>query len=128
MKLKEEYNRLVKSVKANAKESGNKIKNEEIAKRLGFTKPYFSELLKGSLAVKAEHIEAFKAHFSKELSAGEKPAPAGDSLNRERALIKVLLHEVAKLKSAATGIALETVLQEFEKDARSIMYELNNQE
>ncbi|GAA3925492.1 hypothetical protein GO495_04045 [Chitinophaga oryziterrae] len=126
MKLKEEYNRLVKSVKANAKESGNKIKNEEIAKRLGFTKSYFSELLKGSLAVKEEHIEGFKAYFSKELSGDVKPAPAWDSMNRERALIKVLLHEVAKLKSAATGAAIEVVLAEFEKDTRDVMNELND--
>lgn len=81
------------------------------------------------MAVKEKHMEDFKAPFSKKLSTENiRPADAGDSLNRERAIIKVLLHEVAKLKSTATGIAIETVLQEFEKDVRSNMDELNSQE
>ncbi|MVT39747.1 hypothetical protein GO495_04060 [Chitinophaga oryziterrae] len=125
MKLKEEYNDLVKSVKTNAKASGNKINNEDIAKRLGLTRTYFSGLLGGSVAVKEKHIEDFKAHFSKELSTDIKPADAGDPLNRERAIMKTLLHRFAKLEAKITDRPIGDILDELEEDIIVNLKDLN---
>jgi hypothetical protein len=125
MKLIEEYNHLVKSVKTNAKASGNKINNEDIAKRLGLTRTYFSGLLGGSVAVKEKHIEDFKAHFSKELSTAIRPATAGDPLNRERAMIKALLHRFAKLEAKVTDRPIQEILDELEEDIILHLNDLN---
>ncbi|SEW21109.1 hypothetical protein SAMN05428988_3173 [Chitinophaga sp. YR573] len=123
MKLIEEYNHLVKSVKATAKASGNKINNEDISKRLGFTRTYFSGLLGGSVAIKEKHIKDFKAHFSKELSADIKPAPAGNPLDRAEATIKALLHRFAKLEAKVTNRPIQEILDELDDD---IILQLND--
>lgn len=125
MKLTEEYNRLVKSVKDSVKAKGGKITNEQLAKKVGLTRTYFSSLLGGSEAVKEKHIEDFKAHFRDELRGIEKPAPAGDKLNRERALIKVLLHEVARLKSKDEKIPFAQALEELKQSTNLVLDDLD---
>lgn len=120
MKHKEEYKKLVEIVKNRAKENGKKIRNEDIATKLGISRTYLSDLigLPGK-DVTPKHIEDFKAHFREELSGAaesNKPALPGDSGNRERALIKVLMHRVAKLEADRLGMPVEAVLAELEKD------------
>lgn len=116
MELKEQFNELVKSVKIKAKEKGKKITNEEIADKMSIGRTYLSGLLGGSKEVTKKHIEDFKSHFQNELQGIEKPAPAGDKLNRERAIIKVLMHRVAKLEAERLGMPVKDVLAELEKD------------
>jgi transcriptional regulator with XRE-family HTH domain len=116
MNLKEEYNSLVKTVKNTVKERGGKITNEEMAERLNISRTYLSGLLGGSKEVTKKHIDDFKSHYRDELAGVIRPSEAGDAVNRERALIKVLLHRVAKLEAERLGMPVETVLAELEKD------------
>ena len=116
MEFKKELNRLVEIVKAAYLKQGSKITNEEIAKRLGYNRSYFSTLTGSTGKVEKEHIDNFKAHFQSELSGVIKPSPPGDELNRERALIKMLYQRVAKLEAERLGISVEVVMKEMEKD------------
>jgi len=107
MEFKKELNKLVDIVKAAYLKHGSKITNEEIAKRLGYNRSYFSTLTGATGKVEKEHIENFKAHFHSELNGVVKPAAPGDSINRERALIKVLLHQVATLTAEISVLKKE---------------------
>lgn len=54
----------------------------------------------------------------------EKPALAGDKLNRERALIKVLLHEVARLKAKDEGITFAEALDKLKQSTSLVLDDL----
>jgi transcriptional regulator with XRE-family HTH domain len=125
MKLSDEYSLLVKSIKNKVKERGERITNEEIAKRLGLTRTYFSSLLNETTPIKAKHIEDLKAHFQMDLSSIDKPAPAGDKLNRERAIIKVLIHEVARLKAKDEGITFDEALSKLKQSTSLVLDDLD---
>jgi len=115
MDSKKEYIKLVGTVKNLAKARGERLTNEEIANRLGYNRSYFSTLMGSAGKVEKSHIEDFKLRFQNELAGVIKPVE-GDSVNRERALIKVLMHRVAKLEAERLGIPVELVLAELEKD------------
>lgn len=127
MEFKKELNKLVEIVKATYRNQGSKITNEEIATRLGYNRSYFSTLTGASGKVEKEHLENFKAHFQSELAGVIKPSPPGNDLNRERALIKMLFHRVAKLESDRLGIPLEVVMTEMEKDTMIAWKDLEGQ-
>jgi len=116
MNLKEEYNSLVKTVKNAVKLAGGKITNEEMAERLNISRTYLSGLLGGSKEITKKHIDDFKSHFRDELAGIIRPSGPGDVVNRERALIKVLMDRVAKLEAERLGMPVESVLVELEKD------------
>lgn len=117
MKHKEDFKKLVETVKNRAKENGKRLLNEEIAGRLGISRTYLSDLIGvPGKDVTLKHIEDFRAHFREELTGVIKPSEAGDVINRERALIKVLMHRVAKLEAERLGISMNDVLDELEKD------------
>src|SRR5687767_3079643 len=124
MKLFEEYSNLVKTIKSKTKQGGGKITNEEIAKRLGLTRTYFSTLLNGTVPVKEKHIEDLKAHFQEVFSEVEKPALPGDKINRERAIIKVLMHEVAILKADKEGITFAEALAKLKQSTSLVLDDL----
>jgi len=116
MELKEQYRELVKKIKGSALANGKKLRNEDMAKRMGYNPNYFSTLTGGSGTVTQQHVDDLKRYFQEELTGVIKPAPPGNELNRERALIKMLYHRVAKLEADRLGIPLEVVMKEMEKD------------
>lgn len=115
MDFKNELQSLVKSVKEASKKNGVSLKNEDIAKRLGISRTYLSDLLGRNGEVTEKNIILFKEKFKVELGV-IKPSEAGDMINRERALIKVLMHRVAKLEAERLGMTVQAVLDELEKD------------
>jgi len=60
-------------------------------------------------------------HINKKI---EKPAPPGDKLNRERALIKVLIHEVAILKADKEGITFAEALEKLKQSTSLVLDDL----
>ncbi|WP_126244369.1 hypothetical protein [Chitinophaga rhizosphaerae] len=116
MDFKIELQKLVDIVKNNSKMAGAPLTNEAIAKRLGYTRTHFSTLLGSNGKVYQEHLDNFKAHFRTELVGIGKPALPGDELNRERALLKVLVQRVAKQEAERLGISVEKALEEIERD------------
>jgi len=128
MKNKEQLQKLVETAKINAKVGGVKLRNEDIAKRMGITRTYLSDLLgEPGKDVTSKHVEDFKAHFKDELGGIIKPSGPSNELNRERALIRVLMQRVAKLESERLGIPVEKVLKELEQDTMIAWKDLENE-
>lgn len=125
MDLLKEYNSIIKNLKISARQAGTKLNNDEIASRLGLSRTYLSALLNGSTPVNKKHVEDLKAHFSAELRGmPNKPALSGDQINRERALIKMLMHRLAKAEAKLYSRPLEDVLQEMEADTTLYLNDL----
>lgn len=61
------------------------------------------------------------------LTQAEKPSPPGDVMNRERALIKVLLHRVIKLEAARLSMPEAKVQAELEADTRIALADLEKE-
>lgn len=116
MDYKTEFQEVVKSLKAREMMRGGKLRNEDIADKLGYNSDYFNSLNGKSGKVTEDHLNTIKMVFKDELGEIRKPSLPGNEVNRERALIKVLLHRVAKLEAERLGIPVETVLAEMEKD------------
>lgn len=68
MDFKSEFKNLVKIVKDVAKLAGEPLRNEDIAKRLGVSRTYLSDLLGAHGEVTEKHIGLFKERFKSELS------------------------------------------------------------
>ncbi len=128
MNYKEEYNRLVDLLKSKAKENNVRLRNEDIAEQLSYTRSYFSTLLGKGGKVEKSHIDALKAHFSNELNGVFKPSKPNDLLNRERALLKVLLSEVAKISSAYYNKPIEQILNEINQNTTIEMNSLQGEQ
>jgi len=125
MDFKNELRELVEIVKLNSKKAGGKLTNEEIAKRLGYSRPYFSTLIGTAGKVEKDHIDNFKSRFRDELEGKFiKPSLPGDVLNRERALIKVLFHRVVKLEAQRLGMPEDKVIAEMERDTNIALADL----
>jgi hypothetical protein len=122
MNLKEEYQKLVKTVKDNAVKNGTKLRSEDIAKRLRYDRAYFSTLVGAKGKVTAEHIETFKLHFIRELAQEGRPAP-GNKLNPERAFMMALLEDYATRMAELTkgAVDAEVVKKGVERRANSIL-------
>lgn len=116
MDYKKEFQEIVKSLKANALLAGNKLRNEDIAGRLGYNSDYFNTLNGKSGKVTEDHLNTLKMAFKDELNGVVKPSLPGNELNRERALIKMLYHRVAKLEAERLGVPVELVIKEMEQD------------
>ncbi len=95
-----------------------------IAKRIKYSREYLSQAKKTNPEGLYSLLED---HFGSELSGIKKPSKPGDVLNKERALIHVLLHRVAKLESDRLGIPVEKVLEELQKDTMLAWQDLNNE-
>lgn len=121
MNLKEQFRALVESVKKRAKERGDKIRNEEIASRLGITRTYLSDLLgEPGKEVSAKHVEDFKAHFREELH-GAMLTPKDKKITPERALVLAMLQDYAEWKAAETGQTFDQVKDGIKKKASLIL-------
>lgn len=120
MNIKEEYRILVKTVKDSAAKRGRKLRNEDIAKRLGYDRAYFSTLTGNTGKVTKEHLEEFKLHFQEELFDEVKAKP-GDTLNPERALLLAILEDYATRISEITRIDADVVKKGVLRRATSIL-------
>jgi hypothetical protein len=128
MELKERYRTLVKTLKGAALSAVLKLRNEDIAKKMGYNPNYFSTLTGGSGVVTQQHIDDLQNYFKDELAGVVKPSLPGDPLNRERAIIQVLLQRVAKLEADRLGIPVEKVLSELEQDTMIAWKDLENKQ
>lgn len=128
MKYKEELINLTKTVKANTKANGGKLRNEDIAERMDMTRQHFQDLLREDGAeVNSNHIFLFKSKFVNELQGVQLPAKPKDPLNRERAYIKTLVQRFAAFESRVTGQDKKKILEEIERDTISYLRELEGQ-
>lgn len=125
MDYKVELVNLVKTVKANVKIAGEKLRNEDIAVKLKMSKAHFQDLLSpGGASVTDKHILVFKTVFKNELAGAMKPSKPKDPLNVERAYIKTLVQRFAALESRLTGQEKTIILAEIERDTISNLREL----
>lgn len=126
MNCKEEYRNLVERVKRAAKLKGEKLRNEDIATRLGITRTYLSDLVGvPGKEVTNKHIEDFKAHFRQELSGAYTPK-INDEMNPERALYLAMLQDYTEWKAEVTGQPFETVKAGLKKKASLILTDLHS--
>ncbi|SEV88430.1 hypothetical protein SAMN05428988_0105 [Chitinophaga sp. YR573] len=128
MKLKEQYKELVKTIKSRSKEGGIRLRNEDIAKRMGYNSNYFSTLTGESGTVTQQHIDVLKTYFQDELAGIIKPASSGDPVNRERAIIKMLYQRLAKSESERLGIPIEKVMDEMDRDTMIAWRDLESED
>lgn len=127
MELKEQYKDLVKRIKQVAKEAGGKLRNEDMAKRMGYNPNYFSTLTGGSGVVSQQHIDDIKLHFKNELEGIYVPVPEiDDQMNPERALLLAMLEDYAEWKAAQTGQTFEGVKDGLTKRATTILHGLRS--
>ena len=128
MDYKKEFQEIVKSLKANALLAGNKLRNEDIAGKLGYNPDYFNTLNGKSGKVTEDHLNTLKMAFKDELNGVVKPSPPGDKLNRERALIRMLYQRVAKLEAERLGVPIERVMDEMDDDTMIAWRELEKED
>lgn len=126
MDYKEELKRLIQIVKEKAKEGGERIKSEDIASRLGYERPYLSQLIGPRGVVNESHILLFKTKFSNELGDLSDLAKTGDKRNPERALIMALLDDYCAWKGAQTGAGFDQVKSEVQRKAELILKGLDS--
>lgn len=91
---------------------------KEIVEKTGYNSGIVSEYLNGKKKVSESFLKEFCKAFNIDYYAVFviKPSEPGDSGNRERALIKVLMDRVAKLEAERLGMSVKDVLAELEKD------------
>lgn len=103
MDFKTELQSLVKLVKDNAKKNGAPVKNEEIAKRMGVSRTYFSDLLGANAEVTEKHVALFKEKFKQEI--GEITRHSADKRrNPERAMLLALLVDYCENEAKKEGL------------------------
>ncbi|RPE05510.1 hypothetical protein EGT74_24305 [Chitinophaga lutea] len=122
MNLKEEYQELVKKLKEVAAEGGVKLRNADIAQKLGYNPDYFSSLNGKSGSVTQDHINQFKNVFGDQLAG--KPiliAPPGAPLNPQTALMLAILEDYAEWKAEMTHQTFESVKDGIKKRGRRIL-------
>lgn len=126
MEHKKELKRLVELVKANAKKEGIKVRNEDIAHRLGYkTRTYLSDLLNPvGKPVTAKHIDDFRLRFADELKGVFKPSPPHDETNRERAMLKAYRLRIAKLEAIVYNKTIEECLNDLDRDTTTYLDDL----
>lgn len=123
MEFKKEIENLLTELKNNG--WGRK----EIEKELGYNANYISQALsRGGNAALVSNLRRLSETVRLRSNDGQaflKPSAPGDELNRERAIIKMLFHRVAKLEAERLGIPVEKVLEEMERDTRIALRDLN---
>lgn len=67
MDFKKEYKKLLGIAKRNLLQAGKPCRNEDIAKKLGYTRSYLSQLIGERGVVTKDHINTFKLHFKEML-------------------------------------------------------------
>lgn len=125
MDFKKELQYLVKSVKEATKKNGTPLKNEDIAKRLGITRTYLSDLTGNNAEVTEKNIILFREKFKAEL-AGQYIPRVNDDLNPERAIMLAMIEDYIEWKAAVTGVQPEEVKKVLEKRATGALDRLHS--
>lgn len=125
MDFKNDLRALVDFVKNQTRDAGGRLTNEEIAKRLGYGRTYFSSLLGESGRVEQKHIENFKAHFKDELRGVANVKP-GDTMNPEKALFFAFLQDYAEWKADVTGQSFAQVKSGIKQKGRQILEDFDS--
>ena len=120
MDSKKELQQLVKIVKAHARAGGNALKNEEIAKKMGVTRTYLSDLLGVNGHVTEKHVIIFKEKFKTERVAAGMPT-AGDKMNPLTGLLLAFLDDYIEWKAEKEGISYKTVKGRITRKAESFL-------
>jgi hypothetical protein len=98
---------------------------KEIEREFEYNPNYISQALsRGGNQKLLLNLRKLKAHLVNDKDKVVKPAPAGDKLNRERALLKVLLHEVARLKAKDEGITFADALAQLKQSTNLVLEDL----
>lgn len=123
MNLKEEYIRLVDSVKNHLKQQGKPHRDEDVAKLLGHGKSHFATLVGKTGKVTDKHLKEIKLHFpeifenqTNHLNGNKKGSEITLPVNQYE--FAVLLHRVAFLMSKVTGDSEVVELGRIKKDAQ----------
>lgn len=125
MDYKKELKKLVETVKANAKASGKKLSNEEIAQRIDKTRTYLSDLLNPDGPNVSESLIAlFKQKFYYELQGATIPGKPKDPNNLVRAYVKTIVQRQADFEARVTGRRREDILAEIERETIENLKEL----
>ncbi|CAL1518172.1 hypothetical protein [Chitinophaga sp. MM2321] len=101
----------------------------EIVKATGYNSGVVSEYLNSKKNVSERFLREFCKAFNLDFTEifTEKPAPPGDPINRERALIKVLYQRVAKLEAERLGISVDDALDELDRDTTIAWWDLEKE-
>lgn len=116
MDFKTELQSLVKLVKDSAKQKGTPLKNEEIAKRMGISRTYFSDLLGANAEVNEKHIALFKEKFRQELDNVARQGSA-KRRNPERAMLLALLVDYCENEAKKEGLTTAQIRARIKKRA-----------
>jgi len=118
MDFKKELKKLIEIVKEHSRAAGSKLTNEQIAKRLGYERPYLSQLIGPRGVVNESHILVFKSKFKDELK-GIIPTP-GDPTNADTALLLAFLKDYIEYKAVNEGLTVKAVRAQIAKRAERI--------
>lgn len=126
MDRKEELKKLIEIVKHSSKTAGEKIKSEDIARRLGYERPYLSQLIGPKGVVNEAHILIFKEKFRYELESAGIPLP-GDPLNEERAMLLAMVSDYVEHMAKVEKVDEKIVQSRLNEKAKLILKGLNAQ-
>lgn len=108
MDFKTELKSLVKLVKNNAKKSGEPLKNEQIATKLGISRTHLSDLLGTYGEVTEKHIALFKEKFRQEMSEVTRQN-IDKRRNPERSMLLALLVDYCENEAKKEGLTTAEV-------------------
>lgn len=127
MAKKKDLGLLIQRIKA-----ATGLKQADIAASIKYSRPYFSTL-KGANSV--ELYDLLEAHFKDVLESKNLLEESGmnynskkdTNLNQERAMLQVIMAEVAKIKSKLYGMSVESASDELMQNTRLALKQMNSE-
>lgn len=125
MELNNRVAELVEKIISSRGAAGKKITKGQIADKIDMDRSHFSSILNGSRKASSKLIAILEKEFAEDIKI--MPSAPEEELNRERALIKVLLHHLSKIEATVYNEPLQKRLDELEKDTTIAMNDLQKQ-
>jgi hypothetical protein len=116
MDFKTELQGLVKLVKDYAKKQGRPLKNEDMAKRMGVSRTYFSDLMGAHAEVTQKHIALFKEEFRQEIDEITRQG-VDKRRNPERSMLLAFLVDYCESEAKKEGLTPAEVRARIKKRA-----------